>query len=265
MTDSLSPSVTILMASYGRLELLKQAVNSALNQRFENFEIIIIDDGSGEDVVDWLKQLESTETKISVYYQSHQGVAAARANGVNKAETDFVCILDSDDTLAPVALEKLVDAMLRRAGIELVFTDIREIRANREPVIRKYRQFDATHSMIIATLVKPRVPFKHSGTLFRRQTALNLGSYDVNLPCKIDIDFYLKFMEAGYLPEHVNESLVDFRMHKDSVSIDRLSGIRVWLYLIDRYGPVSPVYRLIIKIIRVSAELLKRLYVEIHG
>ncbi len=265
MIDGSRPSVTILMASYGRLELLKQAVNSALGQRYENFEIIIIDDGSGEDVVEWLKQVESTEAKISVYYQSHQGVAAARANGVDKAETDFVCILDSDDTLAPIALEKLVDAMLRRAGIELVFTDIREIRTNGEAVIRSYRQFDTTHSMIMATLLKPRVPFKHSGTLFRRQTALDMGSYDVNLPCKIDIEFYLRFMEAGYLPEHVNETLVDFRMHKDSVSIDRLSGIRVWIYLIDRYGPASPVYRLFIKIIRVSAELLKRAYVEIYG
>ena len=211
MTDSLSPSVTILMASYGRLELLKQAANSALNQRFENFEIIIVDDGSGEDVVEWLKQLESSEAKISVYYQSHQGVAAARANGVDKAVTDFVCILDSDDTLAPIALEKLVDAMLRRAGIELVFADIREIRTNGEPVIREYRQFDTTHSMIMATLMKPRVPFKHSGTLFRRQTALDMGSYDVNLPCKIDIELYLRFMEAGYLPEHVNENSCRFQ------------------------------------------------------
>ncbi len=110
------------MASYGRLELLKQAVNSTLGQRYENYEIIIIDDGSGEDVAGWLKQIESTEAKKSVYHQSHQGVAAARANGVDKAETDFVSILDSDDILAPGALETLVEAMLQSADIELVST-----------------------------------------------------------------------------------------------------------------------------------------------
>jgi hypothetical protein len=119
--------------------------------------------------------------------------------------------------------------------------------------------------MIMATLLKPRVPFKHSGTLFRRQTALKLGSYDINLPCKVDVDLYLKFLKAGYLPEHVDQPLVDFRMHKNSLSINRLTGIRVWLYLINRYGPDNPVYRFLIKTVRVSAELLKRVYVEIHG
>jgi len=270
MTDTLEknstqPSVAILIASYGRLEFLKDAVNSALNQRYPDFEIVIVDDGSDDDVIEWLQSLESSEPKVSVSYQSHQGVAAARANGVDKTRTDLVCILDSDDIFAPDALEKLVDAMCRRAGIELVFTNIREVRTNGEAVTRHYLQFDSTQAMIKATLLRPRVPFKHSGTLFRRQTALELGSYDVNLPCKIDIDLYLKFMKAGYLPEHVNQSLVDFRMHKNSVSLDRLSGIRVWLYLIDQYGPDNPVYRLFIKIIRVSAELLKRVYVEIHG
>ena len=120
-------------------------------------------------------------------------------------------------------------------------------------------------AMIRATLLKPRLPFKHSGTLFHRQTALDLGSYDLGFPCKIDIDLFLKFLAAGYLPLHVDQALVDFRMHKNSVSIDRMTGIRVWLHLIDRYGPANSLHRLIIKTIRVSAELLKRVYMEVNG
>ncbi len=263
--NSFPPSVTILMASYGRLEFLREAVNSALKQRYPNFEIIIVDDGSDDDVIEWLQLLDSREAKVSVFYQSHQGVAAARAHGVDKAATDLVCILDSDDIFAQNALERLVEALHRHAGIQLVYSDIREIRTNGEAVIRNYRQFDSTQAMVMATLLKPRVPFKHSGTLFRRKTALELGSYDTNLPCKVDIVLYLKFLKAGYLPEHVNQPLVDFRMHKNSVSINRLTGIKVWLYLINQYGPVNPVYRLFIKIMRISAELLKRVYVEIHG
>ena len=119
--------------------------------------------------------------------------------------------------------------------------------------------------MIRATLLKPRLPFKHSATLFHRQTALDLGSYDRRLPCKVDIDLFLKFLAAGFLPLHVDEALVDFRMHKNSVSIDRMTGIRVWLYLIDRYGPANPLHRFAIKAIRTSAELLKRVYMEING
>ena len=263
--NSSQPAVTVLLASYGRLEFLKDAVNSALNQQYPNYGILIVDDGSSHEVIEWLRFLEVSEPKVSVVYQNHQGVAAARAKGLEKAGTDLVCILDSDDRLTRDALETLVDAMSRHAGIHLVFANIREVRISGEAVVRRYTQYDSTRTMTLATLLKPRLPFKHSGTLFRRQSALALGSYNINLPCKVDIDLYLKFLKAGYLPEHVDKALVDFRMHKNSVSIDRLSGIRVWMYLINQYGPVNPLYRLFIKTVRVSAELLKRVYVEIHG
>ena len=265
VSNSQQPSVTILMASYGRLELLKGSVESALNQQYENYDVLIVDDGSDDEIIKWLQQLELKQPKVSVVFQKHRGVAAARANGVEKAKAEFICILDSDDTLAPNALEMLVAAMCSTPGCQLVYCNIREIRTNGDEVIQQYHQFDSTRKMLMTTLLKPRLPFKHTGTLFRRQTALELGSYNVDLPCKVDIDLYLKFLKAGYLPVHVNEPLVDFRMHKNSVSINRLLGIKVWLYLIDCYGPINPAYRLLIKMVRVSAELLKRLYMAVRG
>ena len=57
--------------------------------------------------------------------------------------------------------------------------------------------------------------------------------------------------------------VVDFRMHKDSVSINRMQGIKMWMYMIDEYGPSGFVSRLLIKFVRIGAELLKRLYIEL--
>lgn len=257
------PSVTVLMATYGRLELLQAAVSSALNQQYSNYQILIVDDGSDDETISWLRLLDKNEPIVSVYYQQHSGIAAARTFGVNKSKAEYICILDSDDILAPNALETLVEAICGNPGNQLVHCDIREVRANGDEVVQRYHQFSSTKAMTMATLVKPRVPFKHSGTLFRRQTALDLGSYNTDLPCKVDVDLYLKFLRAGYLPEVVSEPLVGFRMHKNSVSINRLQGIKVWLYLIDEYGPANPLYRAGIKTLRVGAELLKRLYLEL--
>lgn len=259
------PEVTILLASYGRLEYLRQAVDSALRQNYANYRVLIVDDGSDDEVVEWLRRVEAREPGVSVVFQDHQGVAVARAAGVEQASTELICILDSDDMLTADALEILTGAMQRHAGTRIVFCNIREIRANGGENLQRYRQYDTPAAMIRATLLKPRLPFKHSGTLFHRQTALDLGSYDVRLPCKVDIDLFLKFLAAGYLPLHIDKALVDFRMHKNSVSIDRMTGVRVWSYLIDRYGPANPLQRLVIKTIRTSAELLKRVYMEING
>lgn len=263
-TAPADPSVTILMACYDRLELLQQSVQSALDQRYSNFEVLIVDDGSGREVIDWLESLESREPRIRVIYQQHHGVAAARARGVDAAQTEWICILDSDDLLREDALRTLVDAM-REHGAEIVFADICEVRANGEAAVQRYRQHDSTRSMMLATLLKPRLPFKHSGTLYRRQTAIEIGSYDTGLSCKIDVDLYLKFLRAGHLPVHVERVLVDFRMHKNSLSYDRFEGIRIWMYLIDRYGPANAFARVFIKSVRSGAELLKRVYIELRG
>ena len=252
------------MASYGRLELLKASVGSALQQHYKNCDLVIVDDGSDTETVNWLKQLEAEQDAVRVFYQQHKGVAAARACGVEQAGSEYICILDSDDLLAPEAVGVLVSTALEQEA-KLVYSGIRELRGNGSAVVQHYPRFSSVQSMLLATLLKPRLPFKHSGTLFHRETALALGSYNTTLPCKVDIDLYLKFLRAGFLPVLVNKPLVDFKMHKDSVSINRMQGIRVWLYLIDEYGPSNAFYRLCIKTVRVSSELLKRLYIEVFA
>jgi len=259
------PYVTILMASYGRLPMLKQSVDSALSQQYSNFEILIVDDGSDDETRRWLRSIQQQHECLRVVFQGHQGVAVARAKGVTEAHGDLICILDSDDTLVPHALRRLTDKIKSHPGSVLVYTSINELRPGGAIRTQTYPVYHSARDMLWAVLMSPRVPFKHSGTLFHRKTAIELGSYDCSLPCKVDIDLYLKFLRAGYLPALVVEPLVNFRMHKDSVSRDRSLGLRVWFLLIDRYGPANWFIRSAIKIFRLFAENLKRLYMEIAG
>lgn len=257
------PAVTVLMAAYGRLPLLKQSVASALAQDYPSFEVLVVDDGSDESTRQWLRLAQDRYERLRVVFQEHQGVAAARARGVTEARGDLICILDSDDMLVPHALRRLNQAFEAHPESMLVYTQVRELRPNGNVAVQEYPAFATARAMLWATLLKPRVPFKHSGTTFRRSAAIELGSYDRELPCKVDIDLYLKFMRAGYQPRLVAEPLVDFRMHKNSISRNRWLGLRVWFRLIDRYGPSNPVARLGLKAIRGVAEALKQLYIEV--
>ncbi len=257
----MKPFVTILMASYGRLPLLKESVASAQQQNYENYEILIVDDGSDEKTKEWLRQQEQQNSELRVIFQQHKGVAVARNSGVLEAKGDLICILDSDDTLVTDALTVLVSTQ-ERYSAALVYSYIRERRTHSD-VIVSYPVFQSAPQMLYATLLKPRVPFKHSGTMFTRDRAIELGSYDTSLPCKIDIDFYLKFLKAGHLPRLVRQPLVDFKMHKDSISRNRKQGLEVWYKLIDKYGPANPVKRLFLKAMRTLSENLKRAYIEL--
>lgn len=261
--DVTTPAVSIVMASYRRLPLLQPAVASALAQDHPSYEVLVVDDGSDEETRAWLRSAQAADPRLRVIFQEHAGVAQARARGVTEARGQLVCILDSDDRLAPQTLKRLTGEFRARPETVLLYTGIREYRPNGLVKISRYPVFSSARRMLWAILLSPRVPFKHSGTMFRRQVAMELGSYDRNLPCKVDIDFYLRFLEAGHLPRLVPEPLVDFRMHRNSISRNRLLGLRAWFHLIDRYGPPNLVCRLGLKTLRVVSEGSKWLYVEL--
>lgn len=251
------------MASYGRLPLLKPAVGSALAQEYSSYEVLVVDDGSDEETRAWLRSAQAGDSRLRVIFQEHLGVATARARGVAEARGQLICILDSDDRLAPHALKRLTGEFSAHPETVLLYTDITEYRPNGLVKVQRYPVFPTAGRMLWAIMLSPRVPFKHSGTMFRRRVAVELGSYDRNLPCKVDIDIYLRFLQAGYLPRLVSEPLVDFRMHKDSISRNRLLGLRAWFHLIDRYGPPNPACRMGLKVLRVVSEGSKWLYVEL--
>ena len=119
--------------------------------------------------------------------------------------------------------------------------------------------------MIRAILIRAKVPFKHSGTTYRRELALKVGGYDSNLPLKIDIDLFLKFLIAGYRLILLDDHLVEYRFHKNSASGKRITGLKAWWRLIRRYGPSYRLGQLYIFGVRSCAELAKLIYSKIFS
>jgi glycosyltransferase involved in cell wall biosynthesis len=259
------PALTVLLAAYDRLPMLREAIASALAQDHPDFEVLIVDDGSGTETRDYLRQLADSDARVRVVFADQGGVAAARARGVTDARGTSITILDSDDLLEPGALRRLTATLDRDPSASLVYGNIRHLYADGSSRIRRFPRFHDNARMTLATLASPRVPFKHSGMTFRRDRARALGSYDAGLPSKIDIDFVLKFLRAGdRLVLLEGEPVVAFRVHAGSMSRKRRAGIPIWFRLIDRYGPEGRVARTAIKAIRGASELLKEAYVLVR-
>ena len=251
---------TILLAAHNRLELLKLAVASAVAEAGDQDEVLVIDDGSGDDTRDWLAAEAARESKLRVVHQPNQGVAAARANGVEAAEGEFVFILDSDDQVEAGALDAVAAAFAAHPETDLLYGDNLHVFADGTAHRRSYKQFPSNRAFLRATFLSPRVPFKHSGTSFRRATALELGNYDASMPIKIDVDFFLKFMHRERVLRHLDRPLVRFQVHGEMMSRNRVKGIRAWMTLIDRYGPRNPFGRAFYKLCRWGSERLKGVY-----
>ncbi len=262
-----APFVTISIASHNRLPLLKESVASALAQDYPRFEVLVCDDGSGDETRAWLMESAVREERLRVVFRDPDaqervppGIAGTRQRGVEEAQGEWVCILDSDDRLVPEALSRIMGFANEHAVTSLIYTNNFHVTDGGQREECRYPVYATNADMTRATFLRPRCPFKHSGTTFRRDTALALGGYDTSLPIKVDIEFFLKFLAAGEQLRLLETPVVEFRMHADSVSKKRWLGIRTYWRLIDRYGPRNPVARLGYKATRAFWELAKGVY-----
>ncbi|HEX4956322.1 MAG TPA: glycosyltransferase [Thermoanaerobaculia bacterium] len=235
------PRVSVVLAARDRRELLAQALESALAQEGPPLEVVVVDDGSGEETRSWLRARAAAEPRLRVVRQEPSGVGAARARGLVEAQGEVVVVLDSDDLLVPGAVARLDAALEGRPEVALFYGDVWELHADGRRVHRRYPAFASPRALLWATFLLPRVPFKHSGMAFRRAVALALGSYDPELPLKVDVDLFLRFLHRGEGVAHLaGEPTAVFRIHAGSISRDRQTGRAVWRALGERYGPALP-------------------------
>jgi len=93
---------SIVIPLYNKSQFITQALNSIKNQTYEDYEVIVVDDGSTDDskknVMEWIGQLEASDhDKFRIISQKNNGVSIARNNGVLEAHNDYIAFLDADD------------------------------------------------------------------------------------------------------------------------------------------------------------------------
>ena len=102
----MKPLVSILIPIYNAENYLQETINSALNQTWQNIEIILVDDGSMDNSLAIAQKFVSS--KVKVISQSNQGASAARNRALKEAQGDFIQYLDADDLLNPIKIEQQI-------------------------------------------------------------------------------------------------------------------------------------------------------------
>ncbi|MDE5643513.1 MAG: glycosyltransferase [Muribaculaceae bacterium] len=95
----MNPVVSIIIPAYNSERTIERCVQSAITQSFEDIEVVVIDDGSTDNTLAILRNLESLEKRLKVISQPNQGVSVARNKGLEIAKGRFVTFVDSDDCL----------------------------------------------------------------------------------------------------------------------------------------------------------------------
>ena len=112
---------SVVIPLYNKEHYIEKTISSVLNQTFQDFEIIVIDDGSKDKSLSKARKLEKRSEKIRVIEQENQGVSVARNTGVEYAKGDYIAFLDADDEWRDNYLETMEGKKLpKMSGFDLL-------------------------------------------------------------------------------------------------------------------------------------------------
>ncbi|MCB0164573.1 MAG: glycosyltransferase family 2 protein [Anaerolineae bacterium] len=129
--DQKAPFFSVIIPTFNRADVVFRAIQSILNQTFEDFELIIIDDGSTDNTRDIIQAID--DPRLRYVYQENKGVSAARNRGASVARGQILTFLDSDDEALPEWLECFAHAFNRKAvgivcaGVTRIGEQIRQV------------------------------------------------------------------------------------------------------------------------------------------
>jgi glycosyltransferase involved in cell wall biosynthesis len=194
----MSPEVSVIIPTYNRRAMVREAIDSVLAQTTEAFELIVVDDGSSDGTADDLARLGDT---VRIERIANRGPAAARNRGVEIARAPLIAFLDSDDLWAPNKLERQLAFMRENPGCAISQTSETWIRNGRRvnPGMRHRKRAGYFFVESLRTcLVSP------SAVLMEKQLFGSVGGFDEDMTAAEDYDLWLRILvdrEVGLLDE----------------------------------------------------------------
>lgn len=207
------PKVSVIIPTYNRLPMLKEAVDSVLAQDFEDIELIVVDDGSNDGTAEVIKQYGGRVKFI--HHSENRGVSAARNRGVLCARGKYIAFLDSDDLWVKGKLKIQVPFLDDNPHYPLCYTDEIWIRRGRR-VNPKFKH--AKYSGWIFEKCLSLCIISPSSAVMRKSLFSKVGLFDEALPVCEDYDFWLR-VSARFPIFFINRKLIIKRGgHSDQLS-----------------------------------------------
>ncbi|MEL6777681.1 MAG: glycosyltransferase family 2 protein [Cyanobacteria bacterium J06597_16] len=207
------PKVSIIIPAYNAMRYLPETLDSALSQSFSDFEIMIVDDGSTDNIKDWFINLR--DSRVRLISQTNQGKSVALNEGIAQTSGEYIAFLDADDLWEPTKLEKQVQCLQADPQVGLVYTWT----ALADETGQATGRILASHAegQVWKTLILKNILACGSTPMVRRQCFDVVGLFSPELPPAEDWDMWLR-LAACYSFAVIKQPLVRYRKHAGNTS-----------------------------------------------
>lgn len=194
---------------------MREAVKSVEGQSIDNWELIVVSDGSVDDFSD----IEGSDSRIRIFRQSNRGASIARNVGVRLARAEFIALLDEDDRMLPELLSKQLAAMAEE-DVGLCHTQFEFIDATGH-VTGVGKSNDAKYRDFLGGDGRIRL----SSTMLRKSAFFDVGGFNPLLPFSEDLDLFYR-LARYYRVAFIPEVLTQYRIHGSNMQANERSGGR---------------------------------------
>jgi glycosyltransferase involved in cell wall biosynthesis len=228
-----TPLVSVIIPAYQVAGFIRETLDSVLSQTFDDYEIIVINDGS-PDTPDLEDRIKPYSHLITYLKQSNQGAGAARNAGIRAACGKFVAFLDGDDIWLPGFLSEQLELIRSDGGYDLVYADAVNLDGAR---LSRSTNMDLNPSSGVVTaesLIAGKCSVITSSVVARRHLVERVGLFDEGFRNSQDFDLWLRLAKSGARIAYQKKVLVHRRIYEGSLASNPLKSLEGEIKVLEK-------------------------------
>jgi len=256
---SSAPAVSVIIATYNRANYLAETIDSVLSQSFQNFELIVVDDGSTDET---RRVVAPYGSRVRYIYQENRGPSAARNLAARNTSADWISIQDSDDLCLPNHLETLYGYVNKHPKSGMVFANGSYLGGpahNRETIIPAAKSRRLAEQGVRLEDLFDKSIVRLQAALISKRCYDDVEGHDESLRISMDLDLTFRLI-SRYPVAYLDEVVFSYRRHSGNISGNQelrlLENIRVIEKLLGQNGEAEE----LLGKRRVAARLAYRYY-----
>ena len=221
------PIISVIIPTHNRFGIVDRALRSVARQTFEDYEVVVVDDGSSDATAGYLEMVRSSRCRV-IRNERSLGVSAARNRGVAASSGDLITFLDDDDELRPNALATLYERVTSNPELDFLWGGrlIHEMDAMGRNIGTREDDWSGVASPLSGSSFLGMVLKFATNSAFtiRRSVFEALGGFDEQLRVSEDRDLFIALARDGYVGAVVPQTIID--VHELVGSLSRSTSLR---------------------------------------
>ncbi len=244
-----NPLVSVIIPAYNTAPYIVEALDSAFAQTFDNFEVIVINDGSPDtEVLESL--LAPYQNRIVYIKHENRGLPGARNTGIRQARGEFLAFLDSDDCWSPNYLESQMNIFGKTPSLDVLYSDALLFGDSLHSGKTFMQAYTSNGPVTLDSLIQEECQVITSCTVARRQVVVDAGLFDENFSRCEDFDLWLRILHNGGQMAYQREVLGRYRTRPGSLSRDTVKVLQALLQVykkIEKWPGLSHRTRILVQ------------------